>query len=201
MRIELQNTSKRFKKIWIFKDINYVFESNKTYAITGSNGSGKSTLLKTIAGFEHYHKGKISYFLANKEINKNDIAFYFTFCAPYQDLIKEMKLHEFLDFHQKMTDPFDTNKMLEEVGLNGNENKILDEFSSGMMQRLKLGICFYSNRTLLLLDEPTSNLDVNGKLIFKQLMLKNKESKTILIASNEQEEIDLCDEVLSVEKF
>lgn len=201
MEIHLQNISKRFKKNWIFRDLNYLFESKKSYALIGSNGSGKSTLLKTIAGFEHYNLGLISYSSEKKKIDKNDIATYISFCAPYQDLIKEMKLQEFLRFHQEMTTAFDSKTMLEIVGLTGNEEKILAEFSSGMMQRLKLGICFFSSRPILLLDEPTSNLDQNGKDVYKRLFLENKGKKLILVASNEVLEIELCDAILEVEKF
>lgn len=201
MKIQINNISKRFKKNWIFKDLSIDLISDKTYAFTGANGSGKSTLLKTIAGFEHFHKGTISYFNDSEEIHRNDITDYFTFCAPYQDLIKEMKLSEFLDFHQKMTHPFDSSTMLEIIGLKGQEDKLLDEFSSGMTQRLKLGLTFYSKKPMLFFDEPTTNLDQNGKDVFSTLLKKHKKAKLIIIASNEAMEIELCDEILNIEQY
>jgi ABC-type multidrug transport system ATPase subunit len=201
VKIHLLEIGKRFKKNWIFRDLSFEFSSGKTYAITGHNGSGKSTLLKSIAGFEHLTKGEISYEADNQKIDKNNISHFYSYCAPYQDLIKEMTLAEFLDFHQTMTEKFDYNEMLKAVGLTGNEQKLLGDFSSGMTQRLKLGICFYSGRPLLLLDEPTSNLDLKGKEIFKILIDKHRNTKTILIASNESDEISLCDKVLNIEKY
>jgi ABC-type multidrug transport system ATPase subunit len=201
MKIQINNISKRFKKNWIFKELSIDLVSNESYAFTGSNGSGKSTLLKTIAGFEHFHKGNISYFCDYKELDRNDITDHFAFCAPYQDLIKEMKLSEFLNFHQKMTHTFDATEMLLIVGLKGHEDKLLDEFSSGMTQRLKLGLTFYSNKKMLLFDEPTTNLDQNGKNVFSALFKEHKKDKLIIIASNEAMEIDLCDKVLNIEQY
>jgi ABC-type multidrug transport system ATPase subunit len=201
MNIELQNIGKRYKKNWIFKGLSTLLEQGKSYALVGSNGAGKSTLLKVIAGFENHHVGTIQYSIGSKTIHKQDLAPYFSFCAPYQELIREMKLVEFLSFHQSMTHPMDTQKMLAELGLEGNEDKLLDEFSSGMLQRLKLGITFYSARPVLFFDEPCTNLDAQGKKIFSVLFDRFKDSKLILIASNEPEEIALCSQKIAIENY
>ena len=202
MKIELQNISKRYKTNWILKNISKTFVSNKSYALVGANGSGKSTLLKLIAGFEHTSNGEIVYFSDdNEKINKNNFPEHYTFCAPYQELIHEMKLSEFLSFHQKMTHQIDTQKLLSIVGLTENESKLLDNFSSGMLQRLKLGISFFTEKTIILLDEPTSNLDDQGKEVFADLFQEFKKDKTIILASNEAFEFSLCDELIKVEEY
>lgn len=202
MHIELVNISKRYKNNWILKNISKTFVLGKSYALVGSNGSGKSTLLKLIAGFEHTSNGSIFYHSHNNQvIDSNDFAEHYTFCAPYQELIKEMKLKEFLTFHQKMTHKIDTQELLSVVGLSGNEDKLLDNFSSGMLQRLKLGITFFTERQIVLLDEPTSNLDTQGKNVFATLFQKFKIDKLIILASNEAFEFGLCDELLKVEDY
>jgi ABC-type multidrug transport system ATPase subunit len=201
MEVKATQLGKRYKKNWIFREVDFLFEAQKSYAITGNNGSGKSTLLKCLAGIDHFQKGTIHYASNQKAIDKNDILAHITFCAPYQDLIKEMKLNEFLAFHQKLTHPLNTENLLQTTGLQGNENKLLDEFSSGMTQRLKLGLAFFTERQLIFLDEPTSNLDLAGKQLFKQLMITNRDKKTIIIASNEKLEIDQCHQQLSIEKY
>lgn len=202
MKIQAENISKRFKKEWIFKNLSYTFFSGKTYALTGSNGSGKSTLIKILSNQDHANSGTISYLLKDIKIPIYDFNNYFTFCAPYQELILEMKLSEFLRFHLSMAkENFSISELLEIVNLIGNENKVLNNFSSGMIQRLKLGICFFSNRPILFLDEPTSNLDETGKVVFKNLIQKSKQDKLIIMASNEPFEIDLCDEQLAIVDF
>ena len=202
MKIQVENISKRFKKEWIFKSLSYTFSIGKTYALTGSNGSGKSTLIKILSAQDHANSGTISYLLEDKKVPIYDFNNHYTFCAPYQELILEMKLSEFLNFHLSMAkEHFSIPELLEIVNLTGNENKVLNNFSSGMIQRLKLGICFFSNRPVLFLDEPTSNLDEAGKAVFKSLINKNKQDKLIIMASNEPFEIDLCDEQLAVVDF
>lgn len=202
MKITLENIGKRFKRNWIFRDVNLEFVSGKSYALTGVNGSGKSTLLKTVAGFIHPNKGELTIIdPSGKQIDKNDFAFHYTFCSPYQELIREMKLNEFLDFHQKLTEELDTKLLLETVNLSGNEDKLIDNFSSGMIQRLKLGITFFTQRPVILLDEPTSTLDIYGKEIFQSLFLESKKSKLIVMASNEKDEYSLCDSVINIQNY
>lgn len=202
MLIELDNISKRYKKNWILKNITKKFVLGKSYALTGNNGSGKSTLLKLIAGFEHTNNGSINYYSTeNKKIDKNDFAEHYTFCSPYQELIQEMNLSEFLTFHQAMTHSIDTEKLLQTVGLSGNQNKLLGNFSSGMLQRLKLGISFFTERSIILLDEPTSNLDDQGKEVFKSLFENYTGDKIVILASNESFEYSLCDEIIRVEDY
>lgn len=201
MNIILEGISKRFKRNWIFRDLSKEFISGNSYAFIGNNGSGKSTLLKTIAGFEHATLGNIHYSLTEKSIHKSDFTDYFTFCSPYQELIREMKLSEFLDFHEKMTGKLEKEELLKTVNLAGNEDKLIDNFSSGMVQRLKLGITFFTERPVILLDEPTSTLDPAGKEIFNQLFARNKAQKLIIMASNEESEYSLCDDVLRIEDY
>lgn len=200
MKIELNNISKRFNRNWIFRNITKEFVSGNSYAFIGNNGSGKSTLLKIIAGFEHPSLGSLKY-SQDKEVHKSDFADYFTFCSPYQELIREMKLSEFLNFHEKMTGKLDKIELLKTVNLSGNEEKLIDNFSSGMIQRLKLGLSFFTERPVIFLDEPTSTLDPSGKEIFKQLFLKHQSNKLIIMASNEESEYDLCADVLRIEDF
>ena len=200
MQIVLENISKRFKRNWVFRGVTNNFVSGKSYALVGSNGSGKSTLLKIIAGFEHATLGEITYSTPDP-VHKSDFSNYFTFCSPYQELIREMKLMEFLDFHQKMTEQIDTKTLLQTVNLAGNEDKLLDNFSSGMIQRLKLGITFFTSRPIILLDEPTSTLDISGKEIFKNLFQEHQQEKLIIMASNEENEFSLCDHLMPIEDF
>ncbi len=204
MNIILQNTGKRFNKEWIFRYVDYKFEHGKSYAITGANGSGKSTLLQIIAGATLHSEGNIIYQeatgkiqLANEEVYKN-----ISLAAPYLSLIEEMTAMEFLKFHtafKSLIVPF--TQILSSVGLQNAANKQIQYFSSGMKQRLKLAQAFYSNTSVLLLDEPTTNLDEDGITIYKELLANNSNNRLIIISSNDSLEYQHCNHIIQIGNY
>ena len=95
------------------ENCSYQFEQGQAYAILGDNGSGKSTLLRIIAGMLSPSSGKISYNLKNQAIPEDKIYKHISYCAPGMDIIEEMTLIEFLNFHFKfkqIIEPFTTNQ-------------------------------------------------------------------------------------------
>lgn len=202
MNIHLDHISKRFGKQWIFKKLNYSIESHCTHAICGRNGSGKSTLLKIISGYNTATSGKINYSLEGKSVQLEDVITQVNFAAPYQHLLEELTLEEHLDFHFQFKDSLMTPlEIIERVGLKGAQNKFVGDFSSGMKQRLKLGLALFSKGSLLLLDEPTSNLDEQGIAWYKEEILKKKGDCTIIIASNLRYEYEFADHQLTITDF
>src|SRR5688500_10546574 len=101
MQISLSETGKRFNRDWIFRKFTYQFNAGGSYAITGPNGSGKSTLLQVIAGSIAASEGTIEYKNGRKSIGSDDMFRHLSIAAPYQELIEEMTLHEFLEFHHQ----------------------------------------------------------------------------------------------------
>lgn len=204
MQITLENIGKRFLFEWIFKDISYTIAPYSSTALIGSNGSGKSTLIKIISGKEQPSKGKISYQNNGSIIDPDKIYHRIGFVAPYQDLVEELTLKEHIYFHCQLTgSDFQTieQKLNEHSNLQKSWNKQISYFSSGMKQRVKLAIALFSNNEVLLLDEPTSNLDESGILWFQKEIIKLKGIKTILICSNQKFEYEFCDEILNVTNF
>jgi ABC-type multidrug transport system ATPase subunit len=204
MKILLCNISKRYNKQWIFKDCSYTIESGKKYAITGTNGSGKSTLLQCIAGATQLSKGNIEYTIQDAKIESDKAFQYLTFSAPYLELLEELTLTEMLDFHLKFK-PFYENIsiefVLEKVNLITSKDKQIGNFSSGMKQRLKLALAFFSKSDLILLDEPTANLDAEGILLYKDLIKNHLHHRTTIISSNDVNEYDFCDKVINIEDY
>ena len=99
MEIIVQNLKKKYQNKWLFKNFSHKFTSNESYGIIGKNGSGKSTLMKIILGYTSPDSGNIEYWNKEKKI-KNKLFFqHSAFCAPYVNLIEELKLKEFLKFH------------------------------------------------------------------------------------------------------
>ena len=195
MLIELKNIGKKFNKDWIFRNINYTFSQNNSYAITGFNGSGKSTLLQIISGFVIPTEGEVSC------SSPENLYKHISIAAPYLELVEEMTATEFLQFHQQFK-PFINNisipSLLGNVELSKAADKQIRYFSSGMKQRLKLAQAFFSNTSILLLDEPTSNLDKQGISLYHKLINSYAANRLLIICSNDETEYSFCKEKLDL---
>ena len=205
MTISLTNTGKRFNRDWIFRHLNYRFVSGTSYAITGSNGSGKSTLLQVIAGAISPNQGKVEYYPAGtqeaKAASQENIFQYISIAAPYLELIEEMTLEEFLQFHSRFK-PFLPSLSIQQIistaGLSGAASKQIRYFSSGMKQRVKLAQSFFSDTPVLLLDEPCTNLDADGFALYQELIAEYCNGRLVIISSNDPAEYSFCKEVIRI---
>jgi ABC-type multidrug transport system ATPase subunit len=198
MNIKIHSLSKRFNKEWIFKDLSLDITSGEKVGVIGSNGSGKSTFIKLLSAAELPSKGVIKYFDAETEIDAADIYRSINFTAPYIDLIEELSCKELIDFHlqfKTFQNGLTANAFTELVYLKDAEHKFIKNFSSGMKQRLKLGLAICTQSQVLLLDEPCSNLDTKGVKLYHDLMNNYNENRTTVIGSNEQ-----IDELYQIEK-
>jgi len=204
LKIHLEEASKRFQYEWIFRNLSLELESGQALAITGSNGSGKSTLLKCLSGAIPITSGKIRYQLNGKLLAESDWFSSLAISAPYMELPEEFTLAELLDFHFKFKTPLNQiakQEMLELIYLEQHKHKQVGQFSSGMKQRLKLGLALFSDVPLILLDEPTSNLDQKGIEWYQRMMASYKMNRIIVVCSNEEREISFCDQRLTLEDF
>jgi len=208
MKISLQNVGKRYNREWIFRNCSYEFIFGKRYAITGPNGSGKSTLLQVIAGAIQHNEGNIEYFDTGSGIKDpvSGMSCYqhISIAAPYLELIEEMTAKEMLEFHSKFKPLIGTVSIagiLQIVGLENATNKQLRYFSSGMKQRLKLAQAFFSNTSVLLLDEPATNLDTDGIALYHDLIRNYAKDKLVIVSSNDKQEYDFCEEVIEIGRY
>ncbi len=198
MKIIATGIHKKFRQEWVFKALSYTFESGKSYAIIGQNGAGKSTLLKTLAQYSLPNKGKVEFEGIIEDVNKQ-----ISFAAPYSELIEEFTLPELLNFLVQINfleARWDFKAFTSFIDLRPSESKYIKNFSSGMRQKVKLGIALAADRPILCLDEPTSNLDETAKNWFYKA-LDSQRHKLILIASNEQAEINLCTNQIAIADY
>ena len=203
MEITLNNIGRRFNKEWIFKNISYNFKQGEKYAVLGPNGSGKSTLLSIILGNLTPSEGTITY-QNLKEVSVEDIYQYISFAAPYLDLVEEFTLEETIRFHFQFKDyaeGLDANAVLSLLGLEKSQDKALKYFSSGMKQRTKLALACCTNSPILLLDEPTSNLDEQGITWYLSLIEKFAVNKTVFVGSNQAHEYSFCAHQLKITDY
>ena len=204
MKITLSDAGKRFNRDWIFRHFTYQFEQGHSYAITGSNGSGKSTLLHVLSGSMHFNEGTLQYFLDGTPYPSEKIYRQVSICAPYLEVVEEMTLKEFLDFHHGFK-PFlpgiTTELIINRLGLENAANKQIRYYSSGMKQRVKLAQCIFSDTSLVLLDEPCTNLDTAGIEQYRQLVNEYCQTRLVIVSSNDKTEYDFCNEIISITDY
>jgi len=203
-RITLENIGRRFNRDWIFRGIDYTFVSGNTYAILGPNGSGKSTFLQVLNSSLSPSAGKISYFYQEMVVEAADVFQQLSLAAPYLELIEEFSMEEMIDFHFKFK-PYGTigrkDEVIDLLALPGAKNKQIKYFSSGMKQRLKLILAFCSDTALLMLDEPTSNLDAQGVDWYLGLVERFAVNRLTVICSNQEHEYSFCRERLDINSY
>jgi len=204
MELSIQKLSKSFNQKVVFSNLNFDIPPGSRLAITGSNGSGKSTLLKIISGGAIPSSGQIHYRHNGNAIHEDQVYKWVHFVAPYNTVLEELTLPELFHFHKDLgTLP----------GFSKYEDWVMHlqypfqlhhrikTFSSGMKQRVKLGLVLLDNRPLILLDEPGSNLDQQGKEWMYALLEKLSVDQTLIIATNDPVEKQYCQQQLDIEQY
>lgn len=203
MQITLENIGKKFRREWIFRNVNLQLQSGNSYTFIGPNGSGKSTLLQVLSGILPQTEGNISYQADNQTISVDDIYKEIVIAAPYLELVEEFSLIEMLDFHFKFKQPIQNNfdELIEILNFTQHRDKTIKNFSSGMKQRLKLGLAFHSKSDIILLDEPTSNLDAQGVEWYLSQVEKYTHNRLLVICSNQPHEYTFCKNIVDIRDF
>lgn len=204
MQINLTGLGKRYNYEWIFRNLTYTFESGTAYAILGHNGSGKSTLLTILAGHNLASEGELSYVASGKTIAPEQAYRHLSLTAPYLELVEEFTLLEMLDFHTRfkpLRQGLSNLELVDRMGLQKSKHKYVKDFSSGMKQRLKLGLAIYTDSAMLLLDEPTTNLDQEGVAWYQEHIAQNREGRLIIVGSNIEHEYNFCDQRLRISDY
>jgi len=204
MQVVLDKVGKRYNRNWVFKDLSYQFSNGKSYAVIGANGSGKSTLIQIISGYLSTSQGEIKYLNETDDILVEDIFNKIGLAAPYVDLLEDLTLSEAIKFHFQFKNCLSDiviESIPELIGLTREQDKMLKDFSSGMKQRTRLAFAFFSDAPIILLDEPTTNLDETGVAWYKQLVDTYLNDRLLIVSSNQKREYDFCDEVLNMEDW
>jgi len=194
MNICLKNISKRFDSGWIIKNLDLEIKTGDRIAIRGANGSGKSSLIKIISGYLSMSKGRISYDLVGKTIDRDDLYKYLSISTAYSELDEELnpvELFQHFSIFKKYLIT-DKDEFIDLVDLRKHKNKAIKYFSSGMKQRLNLALAICMDVPLLIMDEPTSFLDAERKIWYKEIIERFAGNKTIVVASNEELDFEFC---------
>ncbi|PHI20030.1 ABC transporter ATP-binding protein [Lewinellaceae bacterium SD302] len=201
MRIELEKLSKRYDREWIIRSFSYVFESGNCYGVNGRNGAGKSTLLRILSGHLTPSRGRITFSADDKVIATEDLYPHLSLVGPYIDLIEELTLTEAIDFHFQFKKPrpgIDKKLLPDLLELNKYKKLKLNQFSSGMKQRVALGLALFADTELLLLDEPTTTLDREAREWFQQNLAKQQSGRLVVIATNVEDDLQNCNHLIDM---
>ncbi|UKJ08037.1 ABC transporter ATP-binding protein [Solitalea lacus] len=204
MEISLQNIGRRFNRDWIFRGVDYQFEQGQSYAVLGPNGSGKSTLVQIIGASLSPSEGKITHQYLGKEIEAEEVFSLLSFASPYLELVEDFTLNEIIDFHfgfKSFMPGFDKHAVIELLGFEKYRDRFIKNYSSGMKQRVKLALAFCTDAPLLLLDEPTSNLDHQGVEWYLSLIGRFANNRLTIVCSNQEHEYAFCQHKINVMNY
>lgn len=205
MEIKLNNAGKKYHREWIFRKVDLTLAKGSKWVILGPNGSGKSTLLQVLSSAIVLNEGSADFYLEDQKIDIEEVYKNISLSAPYLELIEEFTLQEIISFHfkfKRIVHGLSQKDVIQISGLEKEANKVIRFFSSGMKQRLKLTLAILSDTSLLLLDEPCSNLDSNVVEWYQKMIQDFAMARTIVVASNNQiEEFFFCDNKISIDRF
>ena len=193
--IRFRDVTHRFGPRSVLKNITAEMYTGQVGIITGSNGSGKSTLLRVAAGLLTPMAGEVEVEVNGQPLAPDDRRAAIGLVAPDLTLYRELTGAENLSFFARLKGIEPTREMLiealTEVGLRGRGKDLVSGYSSGMRQRLKYAFALLGRPPILMLDEPTANLDVEGIAMVERVVAAQKarpDGGLVLVATNEPRE-------------
>lgn len=200
--IEFINVTKRFHHFTAVDGVTFTVPAQQAVALWGANGAGKTTLLKSLLGLLRY-EGTIRVAgldaqRAGRQVRRL-VGYVPQELAFYADLNTLETVHYFARLKQVTT--AHARPVLEQVGLWEHRSKAVGALSGGMKQRLALALALLADPPVLVLDEPTANLDTAARSQFLTLLTTVRAAgKTILFTSHRLEEIEqLADQAVMLE--
>jgi heme exporter protein A len=203
IRIVATDVSRTFNRRVIFSDISFEVKAPGSLAITGKNGAGKSTLAKIIAGVLTATTGRIDYELENKKLDDESRKGHIGFVSPYLNLYDEFSAVENLFLLMrirpgKTPDAALTEALLKRFNLWHRRDDLVRGYSTGMKQRLKYVFALSHSPSVLILDEPTTNLDDDGIKVVEEVVSQQKGSSILVVATNDSAEAAWCEKKISL---
>jgi heme exporter protein A len=205
MNLVARNLKKVFNRRVVFSDLSFEVKSGQVLSITGPNGSGKSTASKIICGVLTPTSGEVILTNGSGKIDREDVHDHVGLVSPYLELYGEFTALENLQIAiraRKLPKAAENRAMeiLKLVGLFNRRNDELRGFSSGMKQRLKYAAAIIHEPEVLVLDEPTANLDTAGNEMVFSLIEEYRKEKIVVLATNDPEEASLGDVKVVLQK-
>lgn len=206
-RLVCENLSKRFGRRLLFRDLSAAVEGGRSLAVTGANGAGKSTLLRLLAGVLTPSRGRVQLFgPGGAPVGEAARPLCTGLVAPYLNVYDGFSARENLWFIARARRLPDAaariQEALEQVGLGARADDLVGTYSSGMKQRVKYAAALLPTPLLLLLDEPSANLDAAGLAMVRRVAEAQRAAgRLLVVATNSADEAARCDAQLRIEDF
>ena len=172
--IEITDLKKKYGNHEVLKGINFCVEHGEVFGILGINGAGKTTILECIEGFRKYHSGNIK-ISGNIGIQLQSAS-----------LPAYMKVSEVIQLFSKWKCAEIDNSLLMALGVTDLQKKLYTELSAGQKRRLHLALALIGKPDILFLDEPTTELDVEGRIsLHNEIRKLNQNGTTIILSSHD----------------
>lgn len=198
--IIIEQATKKIGRNTVLKDVNLNFKEGTIYGLRGRNGAGKTMLLRAIAGLIKLDSGRI---LVNNQQIRKEISFpkSLGILIENNNVLPDLTLKKNLQLMAKIK-KIATDEMIDDailrVGLNPNDKRKVRQFSLGMKQRAAIAQAIFEKPDLILLDEPTNAIDVEGVREMRKIFeLEKKRGASIILASHNPEDLNvLADEII-----
>jgi len=184
VNLQLDNLQKSYHTVKALKSVTLNLQGNKIIVLLGVNGAGKSTLMRILAGLESVDNGKILF--NNQNTNAKALRQVATLVFQKTAMFT-MNVYDNLAYGlkiRKVTEEEIAGRISDALGavrLSGFEKRRAKKLSGGEQQRIALARAFLLDSHVLLLDEPTANLDPNSALIIERAIVGKKSSQRIII--------------------
>ncbi len=203
VEVRFSGLSKRFGRRAVLRNVSGTARPGEVLVVTGPNGSGKSTLLNILGGLLRPSQGEVAYLADGRTVPKEEWHRHLGVCAPDLSVYEELSAVENLRFFTQVRGlrlhDRELAAVLEQLGLKGSDFfRPVKQFSSGMLQRVKLAQALVHRPEVLLLDEPSSNLDEAGHNLLKELVMAWRAQATVVVATNDPREVAWGDQVLEL---
>lgn len=199
--VRISNLAHEFDGREVFRSIDLAYDGS-CLAVTGPNGSGKSTLLRILAGLLTPTSGEARFVVDGQDAPRERLRGMIGLAAPDVRLYAELSARENLRFLLRARGCGEIDERassaLERVGLCDRGDDRVGELSSGLRQRAALAAAIAHDPVILLLDEPSSNLDESGMRMLHGMIESRRASGLVIIATNDPDEAALASERLDL---
>ena len=211
-KIELKDITFKYGDNPILSNFNYSLKKGKIYYIKGHNGTGKSTLLNIIIGLiKEFESGSVYYNnIDMKELDIYKIRRELFSVVPQEYILEDAELEEILNNITEARElksnlqykgvMEDVHKLIKKINIKVSKNE-KNTYSGGENQKLSIVKAILKKSEVLIMDEPTSALDIEGTEILKEILMKLKVDKIIILISHEESMEEISDMILDLDKI